>query len=111
MRENYELIRAWVELRAPDVRTKNILLNGLNLFAEKENNLAHRAEKYPNEGNKFSEEDCAKLIKFRSEIFPSAFITNWMAYFDREKEIELIFGRPIKSLKNKLLYMAKKGAV
>lgn len=97
--DDIELARAWIELNAPE-RIKYDLIRGLSMvFAEREKDRRIR-EKYPRKGQRFTNAECKKLMEIEGELtgFP-------LTTIERDIEVEVEFGRPMKSLKARIRYI------
>ena len=91
-----ELVKAWITLNAPE-SIRYDLIEGLELLEVSRKKRAERRERFPNNGNRFTEEEDKRIMEL--DIYLTTFI-NWS--YERDMEIEKEFGRPLKSIKSRL---------
>lgn len=99
-----ELIEAWIEMNAPESIRKD-LIRGIHILDTQRIQMDIRREKYPNEGMVFSDQEAARIMELNNELNNYA-TRSW----ERDREIEQEFGRPLKSILGKLRRMNAKGA-
>ena len=100
-----ELIKAWVNMNAPD-SIKDDLIKGAQMLKRDRRRMEARRDEFPNEGELFNEREVALIEGLEVEL------DNFMVYnWERDREIEQMFGRPLKSIKGKLRRIKAKRAV
>jgi len=98
-----DLIKAWVEMKAPE-SIRDDLIEGVKMLNRDRRNKKARHDRFPNEGELFTDKEATKIRELGPEL------DNFMVWsFERDREIEQMFGRPLKSIKGKWRRMKAKG--
>jgi hypothetical protein len=96
-----ELIEAWIKINAPE-SIRGDLIEGAKMLRRNRLKEKSRREQFPNEGNLFTDAESARIMELDSELRIDAW--SW----ERDREIEQEFGRPLKSIKGRLRRMKAK---
>ncbi len=96
-----DLIKAWVNMNAPE-SIKEDLIEGAIMLMMSRRWQKNRREKFPNEGNVFTDSESARIIELDS------YLSNSTCSLERDREIEQEFGRTLKSVKGRLRRMKLK---
>ena len=97
-----ELIEAWVKMNAPE-SIKDDLIEGAKMLSQSRLNKKLRRDRYPNEGNEFTQAESHRIMQLEDELTGDPGLR-----VERELMIEKEFGRPLKSIRGRLRRMKAK---
>lgn len=96
------LIEAWIQMNAPE-SIREDLIEGAKMLMRDRRQRKARHEEFPKEGDVFTDSESARIMELDNEL-DSSYLWNWEKY----KEVEQEFGRPLKSIKGRLRRMKAK---
>ena len=97
-----ELIESWIKVNAPKSIQED-LIEGANMLRRHRLKEKSRREQFPNEGNVFTDAENARIMELEN-VLTNFDVWSW----ERDREIEQEFGRPLKSIKGRLRRMNAK---
>ena len=97
---NIELIECWVRCNAPEEISSDLIEGIKDLYRKREVN-AEYTNKFPNDGLLFTKDECEKISTLKGSYGYGLFT------YEEDRQMERDFGRPAKSIKNKIKRMNK----
>ena len=97
---NIELIECWVRCNAPDEISDDLIEGIKDLYCKRIRDKNY-ADRFPNDGKLFTKEECEKIAALKGSYGYGLFTC------EEDRQMERDFGRPAKSIKNKIKRMNK----